>query len=210
MAEEDGLVEEPPDSRTRPGRNLPVSSAPYPMVRLVPQSSTVSTDLHSPLRRACSKLRSEMSPTPDPSERASPVTSLKDEEHSDGAGRLQRTGSGDIIIGEVLLMRPRRVFGASGDGPADMVQVELDSVQESPPPRDSRSEEVPLSWIKRGKTAGKIIGIVAVTLIWLFLVAGASAYYFLESELNDTSPGQGPARLLSNGLAAIYNATHHH
>ncbi|XP_077516619.1 uncharacterized protein LOC144127501 [Amblyomma americanum] len=212
MAEEDGLVDEPSDSdvRTRPGRNLPASSAPYPVVRLVPKGSTVSIELHSPLHRSCSKLRSAMSPTQDRPERESPVTSLKDDEHSEGAGRLQRTGSGDVIIGEVLLMRPRRVFRASGEGPADMVQVELDSMQDSPPPQDSRIEEVPLSWIKRGKTAGKILGIVSVTLIWLLLVAGASVYYFLESELNNTSTGQGPASLLSNGLAAIYNATHHH
>ncbi|KAK8756663.1 hypothetical protein V5799_000644 [Amblyomma americanum] len=208
MAEEDGLVDEPSDSdvRTRPGRNLPASSAPYPVVRLVPKGSTVSIELHSPLHRSCSKLRSAMSPTQDRPERESPVTSLKDDEHSEGARRLQRTGSGDVIIGEVLLMRPRRVFRASGEGPADMVQVELDSMQDSPPPQDSRIEEVPLSWIKRGKTAGKILGIVAVTLIWLLLVAGASVYYFLvdsddhQSILRWIGDDQSPFRVSEKSI----------
>ncbi|KAH6937185.1 hypothetical protein HPB50_025831 [Hyalomma asiaticum] len=211
MAEEDGFVEEPPDTPTRPGQSLRVSSAPYPMVRLVRKGSTVSTQLHSPLHRGGSVLTSPKHRRRARATSPTAAGSPKQESVGDGATCLRRTGSGDIIIGEVVLMQPRRVFGASGEGPADMVQVELDSVQESPPPQNGRSdEEVPLSWIKRGTAAGKVAAIVFVTILWLLLVAGASTYYFIESELNATAPSQGAARLLSDGLAAIYNATHHH
>ncbi|XP_075738177.1 uncharacterized protein LOC119162990 isoform X3 [Rhipicephalus microplus] len=203
MAEEDGFVDEPP--------GLPVSSAPYPMVRLVRKASTLSSQLHSPLHQGGSVLTS-----PKPTRRARATSpekagSPKQDPLDSGPTCLRRTGSGDVIIGEVVLMQPRRALRASGEGASDMVQVELDSVRESPPPRNGRSdEEVPLSWIKRGTTAGKVAAIVFVTILWLMLVAGASTYYFIESELNDTSPRQGAARLLSNGLEAIYNATHHH
>ncbi|XP_065309491.1 uncharacterized protein [Dermacentor albipictus] len=208
MAEEDGFVEEPPDTPTRPGQSLPVSSMPYPMVRLVRKSSTLSSQLHSPLHRGGAVLPS--SGQVRPARATSPQSSPKHDARDDGPARLRRTGSGDVIIGEVVLMQPRRVYGASGEGHSDMVQVELDSMRESPPPQRGRSdEEVPLSWINRGKTAGKVAALVAITIIWLLLVAGASTYYFIESELNATSPSQGAARLISNGIAAIYNATHH-
>ncbi|KAH7969547.1 hypothetical protein HPB52_019328 [Rhipicephalus sanguineus] len=168
------------DTPTRPGQSLPVSSAPYPLVRLVRKGSTLSSQLHSPLHRGGSILTSPKHTCSARATSPAGAGSTKQDTPDTGPTCLRRTGSGDVIIGEVVLMQPRRVFGASGEGATDMVQVELDSMRESPPPRNGPSdEEAPLSWIKRGTSAGKVAAIVFVTIMWLLLVAGASTYYFI-------------------------------
>ncbi|XP_064481850.1 uncharacterized protein LOC135394795 [Ornithodoros turicata] len=115
-----------------------------------------------------------------------------DAQNQDKKPPLRRTGSGDIIIGEVMLMEPRRrTQGASGEGLtflSDLVQIELDAGTE---PASSQGEpactdDVTASWAERGKTAGKIVAALAMVAAWVCVVATTSTYYFLGARLGWT------------------------
>ncbi|XP_040357945.1 uncharacterized protein LOC120842302 isoform X2 [Ixodes scapularis] len=159
------------------------------LARVAGKGSSLSSQLHPPAHRGftAASLRAHDSPSGCRSTYSFTSLNAGPGRSSNTGEPLRRTGSGDIIIGEVLLMKPCRRMVASGDLLSDMVQVELESkadITDFHGARSQAEEETPASCVKRGKAFGKMAGLIVLVVGWLVLVAGFSTYYFLSSKMS--------------------------